>query len=276
VPRIVVITGTSSGIGRATAIAFAKKGDVVVATMRDVARAGPLLAAASAEGLELEVLPLDVVDDESVAACIDEVVSHHGRVDVLVNNAGIGFSGTLEELSVEEFGRSLDVNFLGVVRTTKAVLPLMRAAGSGRLIAVSSISGVFGQPFNDAYCAAKFALEGLYEALHPVAATVGVQVSLVEAGPVQGEFRDRSAGVDGRNPSGPYAALWSRFYSITDGSYARAPTADVIAEVLVNVSEEPSPKLRYQTSRFVERLVALKLADLSGERVTALTSSWLA
>jgi NAD(P)-dependent dehydrogenase (short-subunit alcohol dehydrogenase family) len=234
-----------------------------------------LLRAADAAGVAVEVLPLDVTDDDSVTSSIGTILDRHGGIDVFVNNAGVGFSGTLEELTTDDFRRSLDVNFLGVVRTTKAVLPSMRSAGGGRLIAVSSIAGVFGQPFNDAYCAAKFALEGLYEALSPVAATFGVHVSVVEAGPVSGNFRERSGGVQERDTSSPFVQLWQRFSAIAERGYAAAETPEEVAGVIVAVASDPAPALRYQTSSSVNRLLGVKLADLTGERVLAITGSWL-
>jgi NAD(P)-dependent dehydrogenase (short-subunit alcohol dehydrogenase family) len=274
-PRVTIITGASSGIGLATSVALAQSGDTVVATMRDPGKAKPLLRAADDAGVAVEVLPLDVTDDGSVTDCIDTVLERHGTIDILVNNAGVGCSGTLEELSADDFSRSLDVNFLGVVRTTKAVLPHMRAAGKGHLIAVSSIAGVFGQPFNDAYCASKFALEGLYEALSPVAAAFGVHVSVVEAGPVTGNFQQRSLGVQDRPASSPFLPLWQQFSAIAERGYEGAQTPQEIADAIVAVACDPAPALRYQSSPSVKRLLGLKLADVSGERITGMTRSWL-
>jgi NAD(P)-dependent dehydrogenase (short-subunit alcohol dehydrogenase family) len=275
-PPTVLVTGSSSGIGLATAVAFARAGYNVVASMREPARAEPLLEASRAAGVEVDVVQLDVTDDESVARCLADLTQRYGRLDVLVNNAGTGFAGTLEELSPDDVRASMEVNFFGVVRLTKAVLPRMRAQGLGRVIAVSSIAGAFGQPFNDAYCAAKFAVEGLYESLQPVMASFGVHLSVVQPGPVAGDFRARSGGIDGRMASGPYAELWRRFLQVADAGYERPQTAEAVAEVIVEVAGAAHPKLRYQTSSSVERLVGLKLADSSGERVTAMTGGWLA
>jgi NAD(P)-dependent dehydrogenase (short-subunit alcohol dehydrogenase family) len=273
--RVVLVTGSSSGIGLATAVAFARAGDVVLASMRDVNRSEPLQQAALDAGIDVEIVQLDVTENGSIERCVDDAVAEHGRIDVLVNNAGVGFAGTLEELSDADLRRSIEVNFLGVANMTRAVLPIMRGAGRGRIIAVGSISGALGQPFNDAYCAAKFAVEGLYEALHPVAAAFGIHLSLVEPGPVTGEFRERSGGVDGRNGSGPFADLHRRFLEVADAGYETAQTPDEVAAVILEAADAEVPKLRYQTSEAIERLVGVKLADLSGERVTRLTRRWL-
>src|ERR1700712_1459842 len=168
--RVVVITGCSSGIGLATAVAFAQHGDTVIATMRHTNRDGRLLEALQTANTAATIARLDVTRDESVTAAIEQVLQDHGHIDVLVNNAGLGMAGTLEELSIDDLREVMEVNFFGAARVTKAVLPSMREAGGGRIIAMSSMAGAFGQPFNDGYCASKFALEGLYEALHPVAA----------------------------------------------------------------------------------------------------------
>jgi NAD(P)-dependent dehydrogenase (short-subunit alcohol dehydrogenase family) len=275
-PRVVLVTGSSSGIGLATAIAFATTGDTVVASVREPGRAGALLEAAGARDLEVDVVQLDVTDDESVARCLADVARRHGRLDVLVNNAGTGFAGTLEELSLDDVRASMEVNFFGVVRLTKAVLPRMRVQGGGRIIAMSSIAGAFGQPFNDAYCAAKFAVEGLYESLQPVMATFGVYLSVVQPGPVAGEFWERSRGVAAGPPSGPYAELWERFLGVADAGRERPQPIEAIARLIVAIASAEHPKVRYQTSSAIEALVGVKLSDLSGERIAALTGGWLA
>jgi len=272
--RVVLITGTSSGIGLFTAVAFARAGDTVVASMRDPSRAAGLEAAARAAGVNVEVLPLDVTSEVSVADAFAHVIDVHGRLDVLVNNAGLGVTATLEELTMDDLQRSLDVNFMGVARTTKAALPLMRAAGRGRLIAVTSIAGAVGQPFNDAYCAAKQAVEGLYESLCPVAATFGVRVCIVEPGPVATSFLENSARFE--SPDEAIAVLKARYLAMMrEGSDRAQPPAEV-ADVIVGVADHVDPPLRSQTSRFTTRLIERKLADITGHNVVALTSPWIA
>ena len=191
---VALITGTSSGIGLSSAVAAAAHGFTTVATLRDSTKDGALRAAAEAAGVTLDIRPLDVVDPDSISACIAGVVADHGTLDVLVNNAGRGFVGTIEQVTMEEMRAVMEVNFFGVVATTKAAMPHLRAS-RGRVITVTSVGGVVGQPFNEAYCAAKFAVEGFMESLAPVAATVGVHVAVVEPGPVRTEFVN-NVGVD--------------------------------------------------------------------------------
>jgi len=273
-PRVVVVTGASSGIGLATAVAFARGGDRVVAILRPTSRRDALDDALKEAGVELELLMLDVTDGAAVDAGMVAVAERYGGIDILINNAGVGYTATLEELSIEDFRQSMEVNFFAVARLTKAVLPGMRAAGHGHVIAVTSLGGAIGQPFNEAYCAAKFAVEGLYESLNPVAARFGVAVSIVEPGPVATQFRAHSR--LGDVPEDPaLAALKERYMSVTRAGFDRAQSAADVAAVILGITREHAPVLRYQSSNFTRRLVGRKLTDVTGEAVIALTSAWL-
>lgn len=140
--KIVLVTGTSSGIGEAAAIAFAKKNYHVVATMRNEDKISTLLELAKKENVELDVRLLDVCSDQSVEACIQSVLNDFGRIDVLVNNAGGGYRGTLEQIPLKDLQYMMDVNFFSVARVTKAVFPSMRTARKGCIITVSSLAGL--------------------------------------------------------------------------------------------------------------------------------------
>lgn len=185
--QVIVVTGTSSGMGLHTAVELARRGYTVVATMRDTTRAADLLAAAEEAGVELDVRALDVVDHESARTC-ESVLTDHGRIDVLVNNAGRGAVGTAEQLTIDDVRDQLEVNYVGPVALTKLVLPGMRGRGSGRVLTVTSVGGAVGQPFADAYCGAKFAVEGFMQSLAQVAENVGVWVSVVEPAAVASDF----------------------------------------------------------------------------------------
>ena len=271
--RVVLITGASRGIGLATAVAFASAGDSVVATMRDTAQSGPLKAAAAAAGVRVEVAELDVVSDESVEKAFADLVAAYGRIDVLVCNAGTGTHGTLEELTIEDLQRSLEVNYLGVARTTKAALPLMREAARGHLIAVTSVAGFLGQPFQDAYCAAKHAVEGMYEALAPVAAKLGIHTCIVEPGPVATDFSIRSGTATGTVDA--IEPIKARYRETMAQGSGRAQSPEGVAEVILAIADDEDPPLRKQTSKFTSILAAKKLVDLSGRSVVEFTSSWL-
>ncbi len=275
---VTLVTGCSSGIGLETALALAAAGHRVVATLRDPDRAGPLRDRAAAAGVELDVRRLDVTDDPGAAALVAEVAADLGPVDVLVNNAGAGWAGTLEQLGLDDLDTVLQTNFFGVARMTKLVLPAMRRRGSGRIVTVTSVGGVVGQPFNDAYCAAKFAVEGLMESLAPALTPLGVHVSLVEPGPVATEFIANVApSLAGRPPrdDDPYAELFDGYVRRAMATFADAQTPDQVATVIVQAATDDPPAFRYQTSAAARAFVGTKLADLDGSAVTSMTGAWL-
>jgi NAD(P)-dependent dehydrogenase (short-subunit alcohol dehydrogenase family) len=217
-----------------------------------------------------------VVDPETVAACIDEVIAEFGRLDALVNNAGVGQVGTIEQGTVEDVRAAMEVNFFGVVNVTRAALPHLRA-NRGRLITVTSVGGLVGQPFNEAYCAAKFAVEGFMESLAPVAATVGVDVTVVEPGAVASEFV-ANVGLDVPamlNAAGPYAPALQAYINRTMKSFGNAQTpAQAAAPILEALSAE-RPAFRIQTSDWAREFVATKLADVNGSAVIDMTNDWV-
>ncbi|EOD67036.1 SDR family oxidoreductase [Amycolatopsis vancoresmycina] len=274
--RVALITGTSTGIGLATAVQAARRGFRTVATLRDIARADRLRNAADDAGAELDVRPLDVTDAQSVGAAFEGVLADYGRLDVLVNNAGAGHLGTLEQEPLSALRDTMEVNFFGVAEATKAALPALRASG-GRLITVTSVGGVVGQPFNEAYCAAKFAVEGLMESLAPVAAAQGVTVCVVEPGAVATEFVT-NVGVDERlfAEAGPYAGSLEKYIANVTQSFRSAQTADEVAAVILDAMTADAPPFRIQTSKQAEEFAAVKFADLDGSAVQRLTGGWLA
>ncbi|GAA2819792.1 SDR family oxidoreductase [Streptomyces showdoensis] len=270
-PRTVLVTGTSSGIGLATAVTAARAGWHVIATMRDTAKAGALLAAADEAGVSVDLRALDVTDPASVTACLAGL----DRLDALVNNAGAGHVGTLEQESVDDVRAVMEVNFFGVLNVTKAVLPLLRQS-KGRVLTVTSVGGVVGQPFNEAYCAAKFAVEGFMESLAPVAATAGVSVSVVEPGAVASEFVSNvGLPADALEQAGPYAPALSAYLERTSGAFASAQTSQDVAERMVDLLDAERPAFRLLTSDAARAFAGVKLADLDGSAVQNLTGGWV-
>ena len=274
----VLITGTSTGIGLEIAVGAARAGWRAVATMRDVTRAERLRAAADAAGVAdlVEVRRLDVVDQAAAAACVADVVAAHGRLDAVVNNAGAGHVGTIEQERIDEVRAVMEVNFFGVLHVTQAALPHLRAT-RGRLVTVTSVGGVVGQPFNEAYCAAKFAVEGFMESLAPVAATVGVSVTVVEPGAVASEFvanvgLDREAAVA---RAGAYGPALRAYLERSAAAFATAQSPADAAAAVVATLTDPEPAPRVQTSTAARHFVGIKLTDLDGLAVTATTAGWL-
>jgi NAD(P)-dependent dehydrogenase (short-subunit alcohol dehydrogenase family) len=272
--EIALVTGTSSGMGLEAAVALATRGLTVVATMRDTDRAGALRQAADAAGVVLDVRRLDVTDEAGTASCIEGVLRDHGRVDVLVNNAGRGCVGTAEQLTMGTVREQLEVNYLGVVALTKLVLPGMRRAGHGRVVTVTSVGGAVGQPFADAYCGAKFAVEGFMQSLAVVAERFGVWVSVVEPAAVASDF---VANVQRPDPSDdPYADLLAAYVRRTEGAFASAQSAADAGAAIADCVTAQTYRFRWQTSPGATAFVGMSLADLDGERVLGATRTWIA
>ncbi|WP_030673676.1 SDR family oxidoreductase [Streptomyces sp. NRRL B-1347] len=267
--KTVLITGTSSGIGLATAVAAARSGWHVVATMRDTRKSGSLEAAAEDAGVSVDVHSLDVTDPVSVEACLAGL----GQLDALVNNAGAGHVGTLEQESVEDVRAVMEVNFFGVLHVTRAALPLLRES-KGRVLTVTSVGGVVGQPFNEAYCAAKFAVEGFMESLAPVAATTGVSVSVIEPGAVASEFVS-NAGLGNMPDMGPYAPALFAYLERTRNAFANAQTPMDVAQTLVDLLAAEQPAFRVLTSESACAFAGTKVKDLDGSAVQKLTRAWV-
>lgn len=186
-PDTVLITGASSGIGRATAHRFADEGWNVVATMRNPDDAGELL-----ERDEVFVARLDVLDSDSIRAAVADGTERFGAIDALVNNAGYGAYGPLETMPMEVLRRQMDVNVLGLLETTKAVLPGMRERRRGTIVNVSSVGGRMAYPLGTPYHMSKWAVEGASEALHYELRPFGIAVRIVEPGGVATDFSGRS------------------------------------------------------------------------------------
>ncbi|MFJ3635137.1 SDR family NAD(P)-dependent oxidoreductase [Streptomyces sp. NPDC090112] len=277
--RTVLITGTSSGIGLAAAVAAAQAGWRTVATLRAPSRADALRTAAAAAGVDIDIRRLDVVDADSVAAAVDGVIADYGRLDAVVNNAGAGHVGTLELETVADVREVMEVNFFGVLNVSKAALPHLRATG-GRLITVTSVGGVIGQPFNEAYCAAKFAVEGYMESLAPVARTLGVSVSVVEPGAVATEFVN-NIGLDLEAriaAAGPYSEALRTYIDRTVSQFTEgsAQTPAGAAESVMEALTAETPAFRIQTSPWARDFTATKLSDQDGSAVLGMTGTWVA
>ncbi|GAA2745882.1 SDR family NAD(P)-dependent oxidoreductase [Kitasatospora cinereorecta] len=278
--RTVLITGTSSGIGLATAVAAARAGFTTVATMREPARADALLAAAEDAGVTVDVRRLDVTDADSVEECVAGVRDTYGRLDAVVNNAGISnFDPTLEMSTMAALRANLEVNFFGVIAVSRVTMPLLREA-RGRLLTVGSVHGLVGQPFNEAYSAAKFAVEGFMESLAPVAAAHGVSVSVL----VPGFVPDTSFGVFPdidrttiHAASGPYADTFADYLAWVGGQgwEAAGQLSHEVAEVVVRTLTEERPAFRIPTNAWAADYLAHKLADPDGSTVQTLARTWI-
>ncbi|GAA4640036.1 oxidoreductase [Actinoallomurus vinaceus] len=245
---VALVTGASSGIGRAAALALAQAGFQVVGTSRNAAGVTPV------DGVRF--LDLDVAGDASVAATVGQVIEWFGRIDVLVNNAGIGSAGAAEESSLAQDQRVFDINVFGVIRMTKAVLPHMRAQGGGRIINTSSILGFIPAPYMAVYAASKHAIEGYSESLDHEVREHGVRVLLVEPAVTNTGFEANAMQPDRPLP------VYAEQRHITDQVMAEAfkdgDDPATVAKAIVAAATDPKPKLRYAAGPRAGRISTLR------------------
>ena len=186
--KVAVVTGTSSGIGFETSLALAREGYFTYATMRDTTKSDKIKEITQKENLKINILELDVDDEKSVKSAIAQILDQKQRIDVLVNNAGWGLWGCVEDVSVDEFKEQFETNFFSIIRLIQEVAPTMRKQGSGTIVNVSSVVGRIGFPASPAYISSKFALEGLSESMRFEFAPFGVDVIIIEPGVIKTNF----------------------------------------------------------------------------------------
>ena len=256
--ELVLITGTSSGIGLSAAVECAAAGHRVIATMRSPERRKPLLAAAEARGVTLDVEQLDVTS-EGAAGKIRELTLKYGPLYALVNNAGIASGGAFEEQSEAEVREQFETNVFGMMAVTRAVLPSMRAAQCGRIINVSSLSGRIAFPLLSVYAATKHAIEGFSEALRWEVEPFGIEVCLVEPGTFKTSisFAGRRDGAE-QPPGGPYAAMVETVERLLADEAERAPPPDAVGKAIAGLVADPAPPFRSLIGIDARTLVTLR------------------
>jgi len=186
--KVALVTGSSSGIGLETSLALAKDGYRTFASMRDTGKAIELQEAAKKENLSVDVIELDVDKEDSIMSAVKKVMSEAGRIDVLVNNAGYGQFGCIEDVPIEDFRKQFETNFFSIVRIIQEVAPIMRKQGSGVIVNISSVVGRMGLPGSSAYISTKFALEGFSECLRYELGQFGVKTTMIEPGVIKTNF----------------------------------------------------------------------------------------
>lgn len=272
---VVLITGCSSGFGKLAAIEFARRGDNVFASMRNTAKSQGLLDAAAAAGTTLEVIQLDVNDSASVAQAVAKVEKSAGQIDVLVNNAGIGTHGPVEEFDDDEVLSIFNTNVFGVIRVTRAVLPAMRARKSGTIVTVGSLAGKVSAPFEGVYAASKHAIEALSDALHYELHPFGIRVVLVEPGGFETEIQNNHLIARRFTEGSAYVEFERRFADASaklPGAGERAD-AQVVANAIVDAAKAEQPKRRYLVGKDAELIGGLykQMSDEDFERAMRTT-----
>jgi NAD(P)-dependent dehydrogenase (short-subunit alcohol dehydrogenase family) len=253
--QVILITGCSSGIGRATAIEAARRGHRVFASARHREDVADL----TAKGID--TLSMDVTDPGSIAAGVATVLGAAGRIDALVNNAGYGQYGAIEDVSEEEWRAQFDVNVFGAVAVLRAVVPGMRAARRGTIVNVSSLAGKVTVPFAGPYCASKHALEAISDALRVELAPWRIRVVVVEPGPITTHFGDRSRQATARilATPGPYSPFYENAERASQKDFQRGRRRpEAVARVIVRAIESKRPRTRYRVAPLARILVPLK------------------
>jgi NAD(P)-dependent dehydrogenase (short-subunit alcohol dehydrogenase family) len=245
---VALVTGASSGIGKAAALALVDAGFEMVGTSRNTSRVAPLD--------KVTFLDLDVTSDESVSTAVAQLLDRFGRIDVLVNNAGTGAAGAAEESSVDQDQRVFDINFFGLVRMTKAVLPHMRAAGTGRIINISSVLGLVPAPYMASYAATKHAIEGYSESVDHEVREQGIRVLLVEPAYTRTGFDAKAIQPDAPLPI--YAAQRHVFDGVMARAMADGDDPAIVAKAIVAAATDRKPKLRYTAGSKAGRVSALR------------------
>ncbi|MFI3046304.1 Short chain dehydrogenase [Pseudomonas coronafaciens pv. coronafaciens] len=250
--KTAIVTGASSGIGRAIAEALAQAGYTVFGTSRKTGDSPQ----------QVSMLPCDVTDDESVSALVSSVLAQTGRIDLLVNNAGIGLLGGAEEFSISQVQALFDVNLFGVVRMINAVLPSMRQRGQGRIINIGSILGVIPAPYSSHYSAVKHALEGYSESLDHEIRAFNIRVSVIEPAFVRTVFNQNGIEPDSRLRE--YDQARAGFKALLADVMPKADLPEVVAAVVLNAAGDASPKQRYTAGKAARQISILRRFATAG------------
>jgi NAD(P)-dependent dehydrogenase (short-subunit alcohol dehydrogenase family) len=264
---VVLVTGCSSGIGLATTLHFARLGHDVQAGVRDPDTATELSAAVAAGNLPVHVVTLDVDDPASVTRAVDDVLRRAGRIDVLVNNAGIGGGGPLADVPVDWAKRLFETNYFGAIRMIQAVLPGMRQRRSGAIVNVSSVFGRMAIAGHGHYCAVKHALEAASEALAQEVVAFGIRVAIVEPGVVATPIFAKARRF--AEPDSPHAVHVGRLLLFYRMQMKAASQPEDVARVIHEAVTTEAPRLRYLVGEDAKRLVAGRLRTTDEEHVAA-------
>lgn len=247
--KVVLITGASSGLGKALAARFARENThfIVYGTSRhpEIHTTRPY-----------HLVTMDVCDPASVAVCVDQIIAKEGKIDILINNAGIGYAGPLEQFSNEQADKLIQTNISGVLYTMRAVLPHMRRQGSGRIINISSIGASFGLPYRSIYCASKAAVSILSQSLRMEVRSSGVQVAAVQAGDINTSINQRRmVDFDATDPY--YKSSFERAYQKINEDVSQGSSAEFVAEAIYRIVQKKALRKNYNIGSLVQRIAVV-------------------
>jgi NAD(P)-dependent dehydrogenase (short-subunit alcohol dehydrogenase family) len=253
-PHVAVVTGANSGIGRATALHLAQQGYRVFGTVRSIEKAGKLQSRATELGITVELIEMDVADDASVQRGFADIFRTTDNVDVLVNNAGIGGNGVVEESTPQMYHDAFNVNVVGAIRCTQQVLPNMRARKSGTIVNITSVVGKFAAVAQAPYVASKWAFEGVSEELAQEVAPFGIRVVIIEPGVTKSSIFAKN--IDAPNQSGAYDAHYRRMFAFYAAGITNATPAEEVGALIHHAITTDTPQLRYACSWAGPEIVA--------------------
>jgi len=243
--KVALVTGCSSGIGFETALALAREGYHTYASMRDTKKSTKIQEIAKKENLPISVIPLDVDKSESVESAIKQIISEKKRIDVLVNNAGYGLFGCLEDLTIEELRAQFETNFFAVVNLIQKISPIMRAQKSGNIVNISSVAGKIGFPGSPAYISSKFAIEGLSECLRYELSPFGINTIIVEPGVIKTNFFGSMSMPKNAKPDSPYKDITNTVVAGVKMMAEMGTHPKEVADVIAKALKEKNPLPRY-------------------------------
>ena len=258
--KIAIVTGSSSGIGYETSLYLARNGFITYATMRNLNKSENIRLTATKENLPIHIKQLDVTDDTSVKNAVKAISSETRRIDILVNNAGYALNGAFEDLAMEEVKAQYETNVFGLIRTTQAVLPIMRNQKSGIIVNISSGTVTMGGfPGGSAYVSTKYAIEGLSKSMAYELEPFGIRVVLVEPGVIRTNFFSSVVSAKkSQDSNSPYSQIMQKMSANLEPRLKNGSSADVVAKVVLDAvtSETPSPK--YLAGKDIETLMQAK------------------
>lgn len=257
--KVAIVTGSSSGIGREIALILSRNEFITYATMRNIGKSLELKSIADKEKIPLRFVQLDVTDDNSVNNAIQTIYTESDRIDILVNNAGYALTGAFEDISIEEIKAQYETNVFGLVRTTQAVLPIMRKQKSGLVVNISSGIGRFGIPTTSAYVSTKFAIEGLSESMSYELEPFGIKTVIIEPGVIKTNFlNSMKLAKKSQDPNSPYKQLMKGVESGMNKMIENGSPPEYVAKIVLDAITNENPKLRYLAGDDVEQIMEIK------------------